>query len=129
MPYKTNANLFELGDFESHAGLQLAWKIECDAVRPEWWTALARMIMDYQLAPFGSVRGIPTGGLALEAAMQQYVTPGNYPALIVDDVYTTGTSFREFKLQHYPNQTVYQWCIFARQPTANGVRALFTMPG
>ena len=32
MAYKTSANLFEVGDFISHAGNKLAWKIECDAM-------------------------------------------------------------------------------------------------
>ena len=52
MAYKTSANLFEVGDFISHAGNKLAWKIECDAMRPEWWDGVARMIMDYQTEPF-----------------------------------------------------------------------------
>ena len=52
MVFRTGADLFEVGDFTSHAGLPLAWKIECDAIRPEWWKGLARMIMDYQITPF-----------------------------------------------------------------------------
>ena len=59
MPYRTEANLFEHGDFISHAGLPLAWKIECDAIKPQQWHALARMIMDYQTGPFSS-RGYST---------------------------------------------------------------------
>ena len=41
MPYRTSAELFEQVDFISHAGIPLAWKIECDAIRPEWWNGLA----------------------------------------------------------------------------------------
>jgi orotate phosphoribosyltransferase-like protein len=129
MPYYTEAKLFEVGDFISHAGLPLAWKIECDAIRPEWWNGLARMIMDYQTEPFSKVVGIPRGGLPLQSAMEKYVTPGDHPWLVVDDVYTTGTSFREFctdvKTMH-----AYKWVIFARKPIPekDGVRALFTMP-
>ena len=131
MPYYTNADLFEVGDFTSHAGNKLAWKIECDAIRPEWWDGLARMIMDYQTEPFSKVVGIPRGGMALAHAMKKYVTPGDHPWLVVDDVYTTGTSFREFCTD---NQTMfaYKWCAFARKPIAyeepHDVRALFTMP-
>ena len=44
--YLTSANLFTSGDFISHAGLPLKWKIECDAIRPEEWDCLAQMIMD-----------------------------------------------------------------------------------
>jgi len=131
MVFRTGADLFEVGDFTSHAGLPLAWKIECDAIRPEWWDGLARMIMDYQTEPFSKVVGIPRGGMALAHAMEKYVTPGDHPWMVVDDVYTTGTSFREFCTD---NQTMfaYKWCAFARKPIAyedpHDVRALFTMP-
>ncbi len=127
MAFRTGADLFEVGDFTSHAGLPLAWKIECDAIRPEWWDGLARMIMDYQTEPFSKVVGIPRGGMALAHAMEKYVTPGDHPWMVVDDVYTTGTSFREFCTS---NQTMhaYKWCAFARKPTTDGVNALFTMP-
>jgi len=131
MVFRTGADLFEVGDFTSHAGNKLAWKIECDAIRPEWWDGLARMIMDYQTEPFSKVVGIPRGGLALAHAMEKYVTPGDHPWMVVDDVYTTGTSFREFCTD---NQTMfaYKWCAFARKPIAyeepHDVRALFTMP-
>lgn len=131
MVFRTGADLFEVGDFTSHAGLPLAWKIECDAIRPEWWDGLARMIMDYQTEPFSKVVGIPRGGMALAHAMEKYVTPGDHPWMVVDDVYTTGTSFREFCTD---NQTMfaYKWCAFARKPIegneSHDVRALFTMP-
>ena len=40
--------LFQLGDFTSHAGLPLKWKIECDAINNYEWDCLATMIMMYQ---------------------------------------------------------------------------------
>ena len=73
MPYHTEAKLFSVGDFISHAGLPLKWKIECDAISPDQWSALAEMIMDYQTEPFSRVVGIPRGGLPLEWAMQKHV--------------------------------------------------------
>ena len=82
MAHSTEANLFEVGDFISHAGNKLAWKIECDAIRPGWWDGLARMIMDYQTEPFSKVVGIPRGGLPLQYAMEQYVTPGDHPWMV-----------------------------------------------
>ena len=39
--------LFQIGDFISHAGLPLKWKIECDAISKSGWDALACMIMQY----------------------------------------------------------------------------------
>ena len=129
MAYRTSANLFEVGDFISHAGLPLAWKIECDAIRPEWWAGLARMIMDYQTEPFYKAEGIPRGGVALGDALNEYAS-GNPedPVLIADDVYTTGTSFREYIETFHKDQPVIKWCAFARKPTTDGVNALFTMP-
>ena len=132
MPYYTGANLFEVGDFTSHAGLPLAWKIECDAIRPEWWIGLARMIHDYEMIPFSRAEGIPRGGGAIGDALNKYASGDpKDPVLIADDVYTTGTSFKEYCEEHYPGQEVLKWCVFARCSTKelkHGVKALFTMP-
>ena len=121
--------LFQDGDFTSHAGLPLKWKIECDAISPEQWSALATMIMEYQTEPFSKVVGIPRGGLALQYALEPYVTEGDYPWLVVDDVYTTGTSFREFCTNKH-TMFAYKWCVFARKPipSMEDINALFTMP-
>ena len=86
-------NLFQKVDFISHAGLPLSWKIECDALTEDDWKGLARMIMDHEPRSFGSVEGIPRGGIPLANALSEYATEG--PPMIVDDVYTTGTSMRE----------------------------------
>ena len=89
--------LFEAGDFISHAGLPLGWKIECDAIRPEEWHVLAKMINEYEPQVWQKAIGIPRGGVALGKALDQYSTGNpNDPILIADDVYTTGTSFKEF---------------------------------
>lgn len=129
MPYHTEAKLFSVGDFISHAGLPLKWKIECDAISPEQWSALATMIMEYQTEPFSKVVGIPRGGLALQYALEPYVTEGDHPWLVVDDVYTTGTSFREFCTTK-ETMFAYKWCVFARKPipSMEDINALFTMP-
>lgn len=55
-------SLFKLGDFELHSGQRSNWKIDCDALTPADWRALAKMIVD-RLAPFGAVEGVPRGGL------------------------------------------------------------------
>ena len=135
MTYRTSANLFEVGDFISHAGKELPWKIECDAIRPEWWDGLARMVMDYQERPFYKAVGIPRGGIPFAQAMNKYASGDpNDQIMICDDVFTTGTSFREFIKENYPNWTMsqgYRWVVFARQPCyehPHHVRALFTMP-
>ena len=76
--------LFQKIDFISHAGLPLTWKIECDALTKDDWDGIARMIMDYETRPFGSVEGIPRGGIPLAEALKPYATEG--PPMIVDDV-------------------------------------------
>ena len=125
----TKTKLFSAGDFTSHAGLPLKWKIECDAISPEQWSALATMIMEYQTEPFSKVVGIPRGGLALQYALEPYITEGDHPWLVVDDVYTTGTSFREFCTTK-ETMFAYKWCVFARKPipSMEDINALFTMP-
>ena len=121
--------LFQIGDFISHAGLKLPWKIECDALTKDEWRALARMVIDYQKEPFYKAVGIPRGGVPLADALNEYKSDDpNNPILIADDVYTTGTSFKQFVSENYSNQKIIQWCVFARTPTQNGVNALFTMP-
>ena len=57
--------LFQIGDFVSHAGIPLKWKIECDALEDQW-DSIATMIMDYEKRPFSRVIGIPRGGLPLQ---------------------------------------------------------------
>lgn len=121
--------LFQIGDFVSHAGIPLKWKIECDALEDQW-DSIATMIMDYEKRPFSRVIGIPRGGLPLQWALEPYVTPGDHPWLVVDDVYTTGTSFREFCTT---KETMFaiKWAIFARKPINpnDDVNVLFQMPG
>ena len=131
--FNTGANLFTACDFISHAGLPLNWKIECDAIRPEEWDCLAQMIMDYQHIPFKWVEGIPRGGMSLASALQKYADPNaDDIGLVVDDVWTTGTSFRDYIKENHSDKLhnqIQRWVIFARRPTNDGVKALFTMPG
>ena len=122
-------DLFQEQDFISHAGIPMTWKIEMDALTDAEWAACAKMVMEYQNRPFYKAVGIPRGGLPLQNAMEKYITPGDHPWMVVDDVYTTGTSFREFCTTK-ETMFAYKWCIFARKPIPENdkVRALFTMP-
>ena len=124
-------NLFQKINFTSHAGLSLNWKIECDALTEDDWKGLARMIMDYETRSFGSVEGIPRGGIPLANALSEYATEG--PPMIVDDVYTTGTSFKEYCHEHYRTMSFDynpKWVVFARNNPSirSGIKALFTLP-
>jgi|TARA_R110000822_G_scaffold197597_7_gene335637 hypothetical protein len=123
-------DLFQKQKFTSHAGIPMTWKIEMDAISDKEWDCLASMIMDHQKEPFSKVVGIPRGGVKLQNALKKYSEwEGKHPCLVVDDVYTTGTSFREFCTTK-ETMFAYKWVIFARKPVDvdSGVRALFTMP-
>ena len=79
--------LFQIGDFVSHAGLPLSWKIECDAITMDEWVCIARMIMEYQKEPFRYAVGIPRGGAHLGFALNAHATDDpNHRVLICDDV-------------------------------------------
>lgn len=123
-------DLFQKINFVSHAGVPLKWKIECDAIKPQEWDCFATMIMDYQKDPFQKAIGIPRGGVPLGNALNKYAT-GNkkHSILVCDDVYTTGTSFREFCTSK-DTMWAYRWVVFARKPIpeSEGVKALFSMP-
>ena len=132
MVHRTSARLFTDGDFTSHAGLPLKWKLECDAISPDEWRCIAKMIMDYQTEPFQAAVGIPRGGAPLGLALNAYATDNpEHKLLICDDVYTTGTSFKDYCEEHKHND-VFKWVLFARcmaKDLKYGVKALFTMPG
>lgn len=135
MPHRTNARLFESGDFTSHAGLPLKWKLECDAIHPDEWKAIAKMVMDYQTRPFYKAVGIPRGGMPFAIAMNEYASGNPQDQIMIcDDVFTTGTSMQDFIKENYPDWTMnqgYRWVVFARQPSSgypHHVKALFTMP-
>ena len=122
-------NLFQKIDFISHAGLPMKWKIECDALTENDWECLTQMIIELEPQKWRAAVGIPRGGIPLGMALNKFGT-GNpdHPILIADDVYTTGTSFKDYKQQHYANEYTLEWCVFARKPTEKRVKALFTMP-
>jgi hypothetical protein len=94
-------NLFELGSFTSHSGLQLDWKINCDALTDDDWECLAyiavKELQGYHLGVFGMVEGVPTGGLKFAQALQKYITPDSDILLIADDVSTTCTSMQNHR--------------------------------
>ena len=94
-------DLFQRVDFTSHAGLDLSWKIEMDALSENEWKCIAHMIMELS-QPFQAAIGIPRGGLKLSGYLHEYSTqnPAD-PYLIVDDVMTTGGSMREYKEEHF----------------------------
>jgi hypoxanthine phosphoribosyltransferase len=88
-------SLFHKEDFKSSAGLDLTWKIECDALTDDDWECIAHMIME-RTKPFRCVVGIERGGTKLAKLLDKYSTEEYLdPVCIVDDVLTTGNSMEE----------------------------------
>ena len=113
--------LFRRGEFTLHSGKVSDFKIDCDALTATDLDTLAAMIVKAVLEPFGSVEGVPTGGLRLAKALEKYATSG--PLLIVDDVLTTGGSMKA----HRGKRDAIGAVIFARGRCPIWVRPLFTM--
>ena len=123
--------LFVEEDFIGHSGGELHWKIECDAIFPNEWKCIARMIMEHEKRPFCAAIGIPRGGVELGRHLNEYAT-GNHdkdPYLICDDVLTTGGSMNEYKDKYFSKYDCFGWVIWNRGKFENidWVKSLFTM--
>lgn len=113
--------LFRRGVYQLASGQQSSWKIECDDLEDEDWETLAYLIAS-RARPFGSVASVPSGGDKLAAALQSYRQPGVLTRLLVDDVYSTGSSIEKYRMR---NDEV--WVVFARKKPTSNVNALFVM--
>jgi len=110
--------LFKRGDFQLHSGDLSSWKIDCDALTDEDIETLAWMIADRFM--FGSVEGVPSGGLRLAEALARWARTGKL--LIVDDVLTTGASMEEQRAGREAIGVV----IFARRACPDWVTPVFS---
>lgn len=120
-PPETKRNLFQLGDFVLHSGEESFFKIDADALTLEDWQTLALMLLP-RLPEFGSVEGVPRGGIVLASFMLPHVTEG--PLLICDDVVTSGGSLEA----HRAGREAIGAVVFARRKvTLPWVTALFTL--
>ena len=108
-------NLFKLGKFKSHSGLELDWKVECDALLIEDWDWAAKMVASQ--TKFGSVIGVPSGGLKFAKALEKYTTFGQ--TIIVDDVLTAGASILKLMKE---NKSSLGWVLFSRDHDLIGYR-------
>ena len=125
-----NIKLFQTTDFKSHSGLDLSWKIECDALQDGEWFTLSKMIMELS-PPFSKAVGIPRGGVKLGDLLNIHGTGKRTdPICIVYDVITTGESMNDFKrTKHWREPTEYiGWVVFARTTPPDWVNVLFQMP-
>jgi len=115
-----SGGLFRLGDFTLAGGERSSFKIDCDALTADDWSALAAIAVK-RLPPFGSVEGVPTGGIPFARALEVYATEG--PVLIADDVLTTGGSMDRQRAGRDAIGVV----IFARGLLLPWVHAIFRM--
>lgn len=92
--YEQPVSLFQWGQFVAASGRTLDWKIECDALSPYDWRCLAEIVVP-RLPVVQSVVGVPTGGEPFAQAIREVgfdQDAGARRRLIVDDVWTTGSS-------------------------------------
>ena len=127
-----NTDLFRSIDFKSHAGLDLSWKIEMDALSENEWFTIARMILEIS-PPFHSAIGIPRGGVLLGELLNKHGTgKESDPFCIVDDVFTTGKSMVDYReemdIERWQKSCALGWVVFARIKTPKWITALFQMP-
>lgn len=119
--------LFHLGRFVSHAGAELAWKIDCDALGDDDWRTLARLFRNLGLR-YGRVLGIPRGGMKFAAELRAFVDPTSNITLIADDVLTTGRAMEAARSALGPDADVIGVVAFARRhPWPGWVFPLFSL--
>lgn len=91
--------LFREGNFISHSGLNLNFKIDCDELSNVELGTLAGIISSK--ITYGKIIGIPRGGDRLAHILRGYNHPmlKEHPntILLVDDVMTTGASMEEYR--------------------------------
>lgn len=112
-------HLLQHGTFTLSSGKPSMFKLECEALTEDDWWTIAAMIA--RACDFGSVIGVPRGGLLLASELEPFVSETG-PRLVVDDVLTTGGSI--LKLMR-PGDI--GWVVFARGPLPSNVNALFRL--
>lgn len=110
--------MFNKTDFISHAGKKMEWKIECDDLTDDDLETLAYVVS--KKLTFGSVYGIPRGGVRFAKMLERYCTEGG--RLLVDDVFTTGMSM---DAEHREGDAGL--VIFSRGETPDWVTSIFKL--
>ncbi len=114
--------LFQRIRFTASAGWPMTWKVECDALLPEDWRTIARVVAHG--VSFSAVEGVPDGGLPLEQALRFWRRKwADHGLLIVDDVLTTGTSMEEQRAGRDAQGVV----LFARGPCPDWVTPVWRL--
>ena len=122
-------NLFQLGDFTLASGTKSRWKIDCDALTPSDWDALAEMAVE-RVPPYSVVIPVPRGGFPFANALAAHMRDrdAEHKVLLVEDVVTTGktiTRYRDALATAFPESEYIGVCVFARGPVPDWVVPLF----
>ena len=119
--------LIQTGEFTLNSGLKSGFKIVADEFVRDNLAALTTLIRQMAGA-YGSVYGVPRGGLALEESLLAHADPASSTVLIVDDVLTTGGSMRRAREKLAgTHRHVVGAVVFARGPCPHWVHPLFAM--
>lgn len=119
-------NLFQRGSFRLASGIVSPYKIECDALTADDLDTIALLISE-RVPKFNWAEGVPTGGLRLAEHINKYATDDHRdPVLIVDDVWTTGSSMTTYR-NRFLNAPTIGAVIFARNKPEPWVTSLFLM--
>jgi len=124
-------NLFVRKTFKMHSGGIANYKIDCDALTYGDIETLAFIINEYceeNEIKFSEVYGIPTGGIKIANALNEYIDDEGEYLLIVDDVFTTGKYMEEAK-EKFKDRKVKGIVIFARNENKcpNWISPVFKM--
>lgn len=120
-----SGGLFRSGAFTLASGAVSDFKIDCDALGPGDWEALASLAAK-RLPPFSEVLGVPRGGLRFAEALEAHRTEGADVLLLAEDVVTTGGSITKFRDGLPPSgHRVLGVCVFARGAWPDWVRPLY----
>jgi hypothetical protein len=117
--------MFEWGKFIGAGGGELDWKINCDDLTDADLECIARAALK-RLPLFHAVVPVPGGGIRLAKAILDVCAGEDDDSatyLVVDDVWTTGTSMRRL-VEDCGFTEWHGFVIFARGPTPPNVTAL-----
>ena len=126
-----NKSLFNHGEFKSHSGNQLDWKIDCDSLSHEDLECLTRLVG--QKLVFDVTIPIPRGGIKFARLLNDYTSldVGIERCLIVDDVLSTGGSMEELRTEllgeGIKSEDITGVVIFARTKPADWIHPIFQL--
>ena len=122
--------LFKRGKFTSHSGIELPFKIDCDALTDKDIDAVASYIASRMDCRF-MVQDIAQGGCRLAAALEKYERcDAPFVILLVDEVLLTPSSMDAAKDAQPPQvhkDDIIGWVIFARCELPSWIHAMFVL--